>query len=61
MECVICQRGSIERWSKEDTNLLHNPMKRTYKVRRIFSTYRVIYLCIASTMATLEAKDSEDG
>ena len=32
-------------------------MKRTYKVRRILSTYGVIYLCIASTMATLEAKD----
>jgi hypothetical protein len=31
-------------------------MKRTYKVRRILSTYGVIYLCIASTMATLEAK-----
>jgi len=36
-------------------------MKRTYKVRKILSTYGVIYLCIASTMATIEAEGQKNG
>jgi hypothetical protein len=46
-----CCKMEYERWS------LHDPRKGTYKVRRILSTYGVIYLCIAVTMATIEAKD----